>query len=569
MKARRVCPNRTTFPDSPKMASGIDPTLSARIANDLPKNFQLTLHHISSEPIPCPELFSAPPNQDPEVTVCESHFLSASIAHNGAQVHAFALEVLTYTTDTLTTLFVSKADSTGYLHLLEPPRWASSPLRTVISNFLGYLVETNYKSDRRLVLSLFARAQDQYLFPGSIENNGKHVLDDRGLIKWWCKIFESILRKYPTASTSTLQSSEKSSSATPSVRAYLVVPGCDKYETRAFFPNANLLSPPRWLPTDPLRCLGKPLGIPERCLIPRFPDDPKARFVVDLDDELPENGPQPQDSPLKNPHPGKWRSVRTLEQFWEFMAFRQECSAGRVVGFLWAVFEPPDLQDRPSESRAEQDGLSSYDLPKTVTMLPTPDSSQAVEPSVPHLISSHPTSPPPEPALAPISTSQLEPIGLQSSPSTIPSLKLPETKEEMPSSTLPPAINTRGELILPEPAYKRAIDILLTLDYADIAIATDSTQKFIAGVAEVASVPSWGTLVIGQEEEIPQASLTAAIKSDTTNGIPVLGAGLVRKKKRPASEVDAAGTTDGAAEDGREAVQVLSSDLVRKKPKVQ
>ena len=556
------------------MAFGIDPMLETRMAAALPKHARFTLHHVSSKPTPCPELFSAPPNQDPEVTVCESHFLSASIAHGGTQVHAFALEVLTYTTDTLTTLFVSKADSTGYLHLLESPKGTSSLLKTVISTFLSYLVEIKCRTDRRLVLSLFARAQDQYLFPGSIENSSKHVLDDRGLIKWWCKIFDSILQEYSTAKTSTRSqqrnSSQRSSSQPlePSARAYLVVPGCDKHETRAFFPRANPPSPPRWLATDPLRSLGKPAGIPERCLIPRFPDDPKARFVVDLDDELPENGPQPQDSPAKNPHLGKWRSVRSLEQFWELMSFRQECSAGRLVGFLWAVFEPPELQDRPFESRVEQDDESSSDtLEARVILTDFKDSiaDGALNQATPL---SRPASPPPEPPLAPLPSSQLELPDSQLSTSTIPPLKLPETEQEGLDPSPPLATTTHGDLALVEDAYKRAIDLLLNLDYANLALAVESTQKFTSSVAEAAKISAWGLEIVGKKEETTQVPHVATDESGSAPDVAVLSAGLVRRKKRPIPDTDADGAKNEVIEDGKEVIQVLSTGLMRKKPKV-
>ena len=549
------------------MAPNIEPVLSARIAAALPKHLTLTLHHLSSEPTPYPELFSAPPNQSPEVTVCESHFLSASIAHHGAQVHAFALEVLAYTTETLTTLFVSKADSTGYLHLLDLPKGASSPLKTVISLFLSHLVEAKNRRDRRLVLSLFARAQDQYLFPGSIENSGKHVLDDRGLIKWWCKIFDSILRKYPTASRlAPPQLQDTSVCHRPSARAYLVVPGCDKYETQAFFPKATALSPPRWLPSNPLRSLGKPLGVPERCLIPRFPDDPKARFVIDLDDELPENGPQPQDSPIKDQHPGKWRSVRSLEQFWELMSFRQECSAGRLVGFLWAVFEPPELQDRPFDSRAKQGDELSSEQSKAEIMLPTPEASQAVVSSNRTQVR-HQASPPPEPALAPFPSSQLNSFDSKSPQPKITPLTLPDTDQKIPDPILSSTTLAHNEIVLPEPAYKHSVDLLLDLDYADLALATESTHKFITGVAEAAEVSAWGVRIIG-EEEIAQTSPIDIADSPPVAAIPILGAGLVRKKKRAVSEVDSTDANSGTTEDGRGAAQVLSAGLVRKKPKV-
>jgi len=52
-----------------------------------------------------------------------------------------------------------------------------------------------------------------------------------------------------------------------------------------------------------------------RDVIPVFPDDPKARFLDDLktDGQL---------------------ATTTLSQFWELMEHRQECSSGRLVGFI-------------------------------------------------------------------------------------------------------------------------------------------------------------------------------------------------------------------------------------------
>lgn len=57
-----------------------------------------------------------------------------------------------------------------------------------------------------------------------------------------------------------------------------------------------------------------------RDVVPVFPDDPKARFLHDLkgDGQL---------------------STTTLGQFWELMEHRQECSSGRLVGFISMVCE--------------------------------------------------------------------------------------------------------------------------------------------------------------------------------------------------------------------------------------
>ncbi|KAL9032713.1 MAG: hypothetical protein Q9180_006344, partial [Flavoplaca navasiana] len=333
-------------------------SLRSKLAASLPKSQRFVVHHLSTPPTPSPALYSAPPSRKPEKATCESHFLSVTIRHNDKRIQIFALEVLIYTTQDLITLFVSKADSTGYLHLLKLPKGTASPLRTISSVFIAHLVDNRKRHDRQLVVSLFARSQNQYLFPGSIENPGKHVLDDRGLIKWWCRVLEPVLQSCESKTdTPELDRWLKKEPSHITSKVYLRVPSCDLHETRSFFPlhvrrNPALLA--KWHPNkDPLRDLaGYALTAPERCLIPRFPDDPKSRFVDELDDELTEPPPssQTQESPSKGKQPGKWKSVRSLDQFWELMAFRQECSSGRLVGFLWAVFTPQQVADRLKES---------------------------------------------------------------------------------------------------------------------------------------------------------------------------------------------------------------------------
>ena len=156
------------------------PKLGDRLAQILPRNVKVTIRHISSTPTQCGALFAAPEGEDPETTFCENHFLTVSTDENNneTEVIVFGIEALVYTTSHLTTIFVSKADSTGYLHV-------PTLLKRISTTFLEYLADTRQRPGVRLVLSLFARAQNQYLFPGSVLNTDKHVLDDRALVKWW------------------------------------------------------------------------------------------------------------------------------------------------------------------------------------------------------------------------------------------------------------------------------------------------------------------------------------------------------------------------------------------------
>ena len=555
-------------------------SLQSRLARAFPVSLSLNLHHIVSEPVSCPELFPAPPDEAPEPTTCESHFLSASILHNGAPLQVFALEVLVYTTDKLTTLFVSKADSTGYLYLLGVSKGSPSPIKTVITAFLDYLVENKKREDVRLVLSLFARAQNQYLFPGSVDNSGKHVLDDRSLIRWWCRIIDPIISQYPHSETPRVpQSASKPESRaregdfTP--HAHLVVPGCDIYETRAFFPRNSQSATDgslRWAAKDPLQSLGKPAGLSPRCYIPRFPDDPKARFVTDLDAELPiENLPNADDPPLGRSN-GQWRSVRSMAQFWDFMAFRQECAGGRLVGFIWAVFEPPQLGSETPKTQL----IGNVDSQERNedSQLPTPNDSQILGiPSV--------TTPelPPSPALEPIPDSLLSPL-----PSSQPD---PASRLSLPKAAFTSQKFEDG-ILLSESAYKRVVLLLETLDYASLDVALISTRSFLDAANKEVSLedPLWGLEIVGEKvaklrivEQDSSHRLDAS--SDATVSVAeqasdeptkkvveqanVLGAGLIRKKKRPAEELES--SKNQAGQSGSEP-RMLGSSLVRKKPKV-
>ena len=178
------------------MASAAANPLQRHLAAVLPESHTFTIHHISTPPSKCSALYSAPPNERADRTYCESHFLTVSIDSPTTtstsskttskplnKVIILGLEVLIYTTAFSTTIFVSKADSTGYLQLLKLPKGTPSPIREICSAFIDYLVESRKRNEVQLIVSLFARAQSQYLFPGSVDNPGKHVLDDRGLIK--------------------------------------------------------------------------------------------------------------------------------------------------------------------------------------------------------------------------------------------------------------------------------------------------------------------------------------------------------------------------------------------------
>lgn len=557
--------------------------LIARLADALPLHVRFDIHHLSSPPTLCPAIYSVLPEEDPEKTFRESHFLSVTINSAGHHLQVFALEILIYTTERLTTLFVSKADSTGYLHQLSLPKGTPSPLKTISTTFIAFLIETRRRPDRKLVLSLFARAQDQYLFPGSIENCHKHVLDDRGLVKWWCQVVDPILHRHP--STDEEQRADPGSTNaiddSCTARGFLRVPGCDLHEITSFFPRRfqKPTSPGKWLPADPLRDLGRSPNLPERCLIPRFPDDPKARFVDELDDELPEPLLQNQKSPSKARHPGRWKSVRSLEQFWEMMAFRQECSSGRLVGFLWGVFTPVSPFRSRDEIKSFNSSLSNPSAQQNSSALPTAIQSQEQDrtrlgsqspltstPIAEISLTPSLTSPTPTPTpQAMASLSSVSPSRVKSPrkpPSTGPITSYePRTIRAQPAKTRyyywPPS--ARGEVVLREKDYQRVNNLLLHLDYANEGIAAKSTKRWIDDVAVIGRVEKWGRAVDGQKV------VDQVIKNVETS-VAMLDTGLVRKKKRKGDDIN--GPTESASTTSEEpSVNMLSVGLIRKKAK--
>ena len=91
------------------------------------------------------------------------------------------------------------------------------------------------------------------------------------------------------------------------------IPGVDKRKLESYYP---LEGNGKWEREPP----GGSEGLAKE-VIPVFPDDPKARFLHDLK----------SDGIL---------STTTVRQFWELMEHRQECSSGRLVGFISMTIAP-------------------------------------------------------------------------------------------------------------------------------------------------------------------------------------------------------------------------------------
>jgi regulator of Ty1 transposition protein 109 len=264
--------------------------LSSSIPSSHPHKYRV--HYLLSPPSKHASLYLS--QQPPKITqkstkslsntTCQHHLLLLS--HESKFI--YAIEVLIYRTQTTQIIYISKADTTGYA--------PSSITRPVTTAFLQYLVA--YAGGG--TIQLFARSQPQYIFPFSATNGRKHILDDTQLIKWWLRVLSPLNGK-----------------------GKVYIPGVDKYKIQSYYPSAS-----KWECAPPGLQSEGDMGVLARDVVPVFPDDPKARFLHDLkgDGQL---------------------STTTLGQFWELMEHRQECSSGRLVGFISMVCEQDksDMED--------------------------------------------------------------------------------------------------------------------------------------------------------------------------------------------------------------------------------
>ena len=495
-----------------------DQLFQKRLEAVMPETTWMEIHHISTHPERCEPLYTSLPGQDEEETWCEKHFLVMSIPAKVSQlgdIPVYGLEILIYKTKHLTTVFVSKADSTGLMHHREWPKNSQlSPMKALATTFLRLLADTQQREDRRLVISLFARSQRTYIFPGSGEYEGKHVLDDAGLIKWWAQVIDIVmdLNGKDVGEEITLNRSDEATTARAQI--YCRIPGYSARETRPFVPkNTNEKSPFRTalLAEDPFHLLASRPGLPARCMVPHFYDDPKTRFAEELDgyDKVGEDG--------------NWSSVPSLDAFWDLMQYRQECAAGRLVGFFWGVFTPK--------------GLTGKAEPVTDSTLLPPHEHPDVAP--PKLIS-----------------------------------------DEGPASQDSPNY-ALGNVVLTHDEYDRAQEVLARGDFSTLSAAIETINKWIGKVRQLTNrnfgyVCSGKTIVLEKPErmeakpeikhvgpKVLQAEAAEAGKKRTIDELSTYDAALAEKEiTRQSSKLDHNGI------ESLPPVQTLSGGMIRKKPKL-
>jgi regulator of Ty1 transposition protein 109 len=523
----------------------------------LPKGFNCQVRYTHSPPKPCEPLFSPCPGMQPEKTRLASHFLTVSVpvpdqarsagsgsANSQRQVLVFAMEVLVYSSQGLVTMFVSKADSTGHL----PPR-RPSPIKSIATTFMWWLATQQRRLTKsagtKLVISLFARAQSQYLFPGSADHGKKHVLDDRQLIRWWARVLDPLFSMNETSD----------SPQDLDLQGYMTVPGYHGIETKSFFPSKPNSSEKsrNWLPGNPLIELAEARAIPEtaptRCLLPRFPDDPKARFMQDLDDEVglvEDAGSLAVASPSKQKN-GRWKSINDLERFWEAMEFRQECSSGRVVGFLWLVARPPVNSSQEYQPEFAREPSPSKKASTTSTATDSQDSQDSQTSRTSQKTKATSPNKRRKQLKGPIKTRQPRLKGGFSNLSAT----------SNPPDNNSPAI--RDGPLLTQEGYDSAMSILLNLDFSSAAAAAHSTAKWVSEVSRMAGLKAseWALDVEGSAE-IATESTASAIGSSKP-AMNDLG-GLVRKKRK-VGEDGSASSHSAATEQVEAGVKAESNDV--------
>ena len=506
----------------------------------LPAGLTLSLFRISHPPIKTQPLYTPAPGQPPQPTTLETHFLA--VAHGG--ILCFAIEVLIFVSVFKqtpagkpckeTTIFVSKADSSGYLPTTaatflpkDSPGNKESTLRTISTSFLEHVVREHrsaHPNIRKTTISLFARSQGQYLFPDSLSNPKKHVLTDRGLIKWWCKVLDPLLQSFNQEETS-----DKAS-------AYLLVPGFDKYETAAFFPpktRQSKLYPnaKRWVHGHPLR-EDPARHLTVREVIPLFPDDPKARFLAELEAEkvIPRrNGKQSKSQ--CNAGSG-WVTVQTLDHFWELMSFRQECSSGASTGFIWIVVEKKIA--KMTEPLDAGQLVNSIDTNHLTSNLSKDITDQAAS-------SDSMPNPPPEdlPSDRILSQNRSLPRGRKVSMSQKNSFDIPCTAGAPPNHPTAPAPTS---LQFTSTNYKKVLETLMCGEFGSEPVARLHTRKWIDGAItllghDAASTQlkskgntNWGMIIVGKREvDTTQTSTALLPQEPTASMINVL---CVRKKHK-------------------------------------
>lgn len=211
------------------------------------------------------------------------------LSYDGLDI--LGLDVMIYESPDICTLFVGKADTTG--HFYEQ----GLSVRDVVTAILRDLLRHYVRHDKLVRFCLFAKAEGQYLFPLSKDNPRKHLLTDGQLIKWWVAVMDDLSDEFQ-----------------PAARATLQMPGANEQDIKVYLSKVKAKTL-NWEVGHIFAPSSGEASKPAVYYIPRFPDDPKRRFLDFLIGE---------------------RRIKdvSLQQFWLELQSRQEFRLGRAVGIL-------------------------------------------------------------------------------------------------------------------------------------------------------------------------------------------------------------------------------------------
>lgn len=372
----------------------------------LPGTREFHIHTLISAPSKTQGLF---PYASPRPRVWQQHiviFVAERPSVAQPRVFVNAVEAYFYVIPSTRSgiLYISKVDSTGQGQ-------KPSPTRAIVKQLIRFYVDPDTRPNlggtsglaEHVWVHVFARAQNQYLFPNSADFEGKKPLSDVKLCSWWKSILASVAEKLSKRtgrkegerirlwhllpglneleafqalrSTSSTNSDSSSSSGQPSVAWTYGHPSTQKLDD---------------VDSIPLPCPADGKGGTSGAsfnlgrFIPSFEDDPKARFI----DEIAHTT---NSDVIKSParkkakkavgediHEVEKRDLSrtgelekvTPEEYWERMSFRQECVAGIVTGFfaMGCVSLPTRLGVDGSDSSifAPQPGQVSSSITKRV-----------------------------------------------------------------------------------------------------------------------------------------------------------------------------------------------------------
>lgn len=159
---------------------------------------------------------------------------------------------------------------------------------------IGLYSIDKYPKPVKTKISLFTRAEPQYLFPESSRNKLKHILSGENLLKWWIKCLDDLVYSQFDQN---------------SLLCKIIIPAEDANVIKRNY-LLNLKS--EWSVGD---IFSKNPNDTAVFKIPVFPDDPKARFLEHL---VVEN---------------RAKAV-TLKQFWTELQIRQEFRLGVTVSVI-------------------------------------------------------------------------------------------------------------------------------------------------------------------------------------------------------------------------------------------